>query len=75
MKAAVILVAITFLATTGYALAQETPVEKPTGKQDELNTRVDKIIKKLGSKDYWEREAATEELKKIGKPAVPCCGN
>ncbi|MHC4606741.1 MAG: PDZ domain-containing protein [Planctomycetota bacterium] len=30
---------------------------------------IGKLIKQLGSEDYQEREAATEELKKIGRPA------
>jgi len=32
--------------------------------------KIDKLIQRMGSKDFSEREAASRELEKIGKPAL-----
>ncbi|MHC4606193.1 MAG: PDZ domain-containing protein [Planctomycetota bacterium] len=39
--------------------------------EGDVAKRVAGLIKKLGSEDFQERENATEELRKIGDPAVP----
>ena len=38
---------------------------------EELNVKVNELIKKLESDDFKEREAATEELFKLGEKAIP----
>src|SRR5262245_49763717 len=34
-------------------------------------TKIEKLVERLGSADFKEREAADAELRKIGEPAVP----
>lgn len=70
MKAAALLVALVFAIAGPFAIAQDE-AEKPAEKQDELDARISKLVEQLGSDTFKDREAATEELKKIGKPAVP----
>ena len=36
----------------------------------ELQTKIQELIKKLGSSDFSERDSATKELEKIGRPAL-----
>jgi len=38
-------------------------------RQDEAAKKIDELIRQLGSEEFAVREKATEELKKIGKPA------
>jgi S1-C subfamily serine protease len=63
MKAAVLAVfpaVVCMLITTGAFLQDEQDIEQ----------RIKKLIEDLGHEDYFKREAAHEELKKIGKPAL-----
>ncbi len=69
MKAAVVFFALVLAVPC--ALAQDAPEPKPVEKAGELDAKIEKLVKQLGSDKYREREAATEELKKIGRPAVP----
>jgi hypothetical protein len=71
MKAAAVLVAIMLVLGTGAALAQEKVEEEPAEKKADVGSKVEKLVKQLGAEDFKEREAATEELEKIGEPAVP----
>ena len=40
-------------------------------KEDKLEKRIQQLIQKLGDESFVVREKATEELRKIGKPAIP----
>ncbi len=71
MKAAAVLVAVMLVLGAGTALAQEKVEEEPAKKQADTGSKVESLVKQLGAESFKEREAATEELKKIGKPAVP----
>jgi len=74
MKAAAVIVALAVALSWGYAFAQEAPGEEQPVKPREktgLDAKIEKLVKQLGSDEYKEREAATEELKKIGEPALP----
>lgn len=71
MKAAAVLVAVMLVLGAGAALAQEKVEEEPAGKQAQAGSKVESLVKQLGAESFKEREAATEELKKIGRPAVP----
>jgi hypothetical protein len=74
MKAAAVIVALILALIAGNALAQEVPEKEQPGepeKKTELDARVEKLIKQLGSDEYKEREAATGELTKIGEKALP----
>jgi hypothetical protein len=79
MKAAVVFAALLRALTASHALAQDAPEEKPVEKpaqdearkQAEFDAKIGKLIKQLGSDKYKEREAASQELKKVGKPALP----
>ncbi len=66
-----LLVLLAALAVTGLVLAQEETSKPTEPPKAEVAAQVEKLIKQLGSADFSEREAATKELKGIGKPAVP----
>lgn len=74
MKAAAVIVALAVALSWGYAFAQEAPgKEQPVKPREKtgLDAKIEKLVKQLGSDEYKEREAATEELKKIGEKALP----
>jgi hypothetical protein len=54
------------------ALAGESPGEPPMPPPQEAPDRaqVDRLIRQLGSTDFAEREAASQQLQKIGPPAL-----
>lgn len=56
-----ILVAITYAETE-----KTEPADQAT-----LQAKIERLIKNLGADDWKTREEATEELKKIGRPAIP----
>jgi hypothetical protein len=64
MKTA-LLIALTLTLLAFTARAQDA---KP---DDALRKKVDALVQKLGDKDWKTRNAATDELLKIGKPALP----
>jgi C-terminal processing protease CtpA/Prc len=80
MKLTIIAAVITAIIFSGAALAGEAekappPVKEKPAKQESdtqnIEKRIETLIKDLGADDYKLREAATKELTKIGKKALP----
>ncbi len=78
MKLAVVLLLMaTAIAVSGLAFrpggtVAEARAAPPIGRAEAApdNTRIERLIKQLSSDEFEEREAATNALRKIGKPAL-----
>jgi hypothetical protein len=61
----------TLLLALSLALLAFTAHAQDAKPDDALRKKIDALVQKLGDKDWKTRNAATEELLKIGKPALP----
>jgi hypothetical protein len=70
LRSCLFLMAFLFFALFASALAHADAQGQPSKEPDEAK-QVERLIEQLGSGDFQEREAASQQLKKIGPPALP----